>query len=158
AGEGTWDRGPRLLPHRETKAGHAEGELMATTAKMRGLLWRPNPKSSQINPATKQRGDWWVSYMCAIGHRHREKVGPNALAREEHERVRIRVRRDGYCPARERASRVTVASLLDAVVADYEANGRRALGEIRRHRDRLVAHFGPTRDAATLTAGEIDGY
>jgi integrase len=44
------------------------------------------------------------------------------------------------------------------VVADYEANGRRALGEIRRHRDRLVAYFGATRDAATLTSGDIDAY
>ena len=131
---------------------------MAMTGKVRGLLWRANPKGSQTNPTTKQRGDWWVSYCCGLGHRHREKVGPKSLARDEHERVRTRVRRERYCPARERAGRVTVASLLDAVVADYEANGRRAVGEIRRHRDRLVAHFGPTRDAATLTAGDIDAY
>ncbi len=71
---------------------------MATTVKLRGLLWRANPHGGQTHPATKERGDWWVSYVCALRHRHREKIGPKALAREEHQRLRTRVRREGYCP------------------------------------------------------------
>lgn len=70
---------------------------MGTATKVRGILWRPGPNGTQTHPATKQRGDWWVSYVCALGHRHREKVGPRALAREDH-RIRTRVRREGYCP------------------------------------------------------------
>jgi hypothetical protein len=112
---------------------------MAVTAKVRGVVWRANPNGSQTNPATKGRGDWWVSYFCAVRHHHREKVGPKALAREEHERLRTRVRRDNYCPKRAAVARVTVAEILAAVVADYEANGRSAVGEVERHRGARVS-------------------
>ena len=63
----------------------------------RGVLFRPDPGGSQRLPGGL-RGDWWVSYCCALGHRHREKVGPKSLALEEHATLRRKVRRDEYCP------------------------------------------------------------
>jgi len=53
---------------------------------------------------------------------------------------------------------VTIEWLLSAVVTDYKANGRRAVAEVDRYKARLAAYFGPDRDAATLSAGEIDVY
>lgn len=89
---------------------------MGTTAKMRGVLWRANAKGSQTNPASKQRGDWWVSYVCALGHRHREKIGPKAVARDEHHRLRARVRREAYCP---RVGREQRPLLFEDVAREY---------------------------------------
>jgi len=51
------------------------------------------------------RGDWWVSYCCALGHRHREKIGPKSVAIEEHHRLRLRVRREDYCPRLEKTAK-----------------------------------------------------
>jgi integrase len=77
----------------------------------RGILFRPNPRGSQRLPDGR-RGDWLVSYVCAAGHRHREKIGPKGLAREEHGRLRVKVRREAYCPAAVRRQRpVTVRDL-----------------------------------------------
>ena len=53
---------------------------------------------------------------------------------------------------------MTIEWLLSAVVTDYKANGRRAVAEVDRYKARLAAYFGPDRDAATLSADEIDVY
>jgi integrase len=73
------------------------GRDVTRGAKTRGSLFRQNPNGSQ-KLAGGVRGDWWVSYKCALGHRHREKVGPKGRAIEEHHRLRLQVRREGYCP------------------------------------------------------------
>jgi integrase len=78
--------------------------MAAGTGKRRGVLFRPNPHGGQRIPGGVC-GDWWVSYRCAQGHRHREKVGPKSRAIEEHHRVRLKVRREGYCPRLERQER-----------------------------------------------------
>ena len=70
----------------------------------RGVLFRPHPKGSQKLPGG-MRGDWWVSYCCALGHRHREKIGPKSVAIEEHHRLRLRVRREDYCPRLEKTAK-----------------------------------------------------
>jgi integrase len=88
------------------------------TTKIRGVLWRKDPKGSQTQPGTKVKGDWWVSYMCALRHRHREKIGPKALAREEHAKRRVRVRTEGYCPRIETGSRPV---LFEDAAEDYLA-------------------------------------
>jgi hypothetical protein len=46
----------------------------------RGILFRVHPRGSQRHPDGR-RGEWWISYVCAAGHRHREKIGPKGLAR-----------------------------------------------------------------------------
>ncbi len=89
---------------------------MRLTTKVRGVLWRRNPKGSQTNPATKQRGDWWVSYVCSLGHRHREKIGPKALASQEHAKRRIRIRTEDYCPRIEAGPRPV---LFEDATKDY---------------------------------------
>jgi hypothetical protein len=122
-----------------------------------GITWQPHPSGKQRTP-DGTRGEWWISYMCARGHRHREKIGPKSLARQEHTKRRYRIKTEGYCPQQAAQERLTVADLLALVVADYKANGRRALGEVQRHEKRLAAHFGPKRDAADLTTGDIDAY
>src|SRR5262249_6613665 len=86
------------------------------------------------------------------------KIGPKSLARQEHTKRRYRVKIEGYCPQQAAQERITIADVLALVVADYKANGRRALGEVERHEKRLAAFFGPKRDAADLTTGDIDAY
>lgn len=41
---------------------------------------------------------WWISWCCPFGHRHREKVGPKGLAREEYQRRKVKARTESYCP------------------------------------------------------------
>jgi integrase len=68
------------------------------------------------------------------------------------------VRQQGFCPKQAADTELSVSDVLAAVVDDYEVNGRSAVGEVRRHEKRLSVHFGPSRDAATLTAADIDAY
>lgn len=70
---------------------------MGSKGKERGILFRSHPRGSQ-RLTGGLRGDWWVSYCCGLGHRHREKIGPKSVARDEHASLRQRVRREGYCP------------------------------------------------------------
>ncbi len=72
--------------------------------KRRGVLFRPHPRGSQ-RLLGGILGDWWVSDKCALGHRHREKVGPKSLAIEEHHRLRLQVRRKDYCPRLDRSAK-----------------------------------------------------
>jgi hypothetical protein len=86
-------------------------------AAARGVYWRENPRGSQAHPARKERGEWWVHYHCALGHRHREKIGPRALARDEYHRLRTRVRREHYCPRTERQAARPV--LFESAAGEY---------------------------------------
>src|SRR5512136_414804 len=64
-------------------------------ASNRGVLFRPKAKGTTHRNGT--RGDWWVSYVCALGHRRREKIGAHDVAKRSHSRRREQVRQ-GYCP------------------------------------------------------------
>src|SRR4029453_14174593 len=75
--------------------------------KRRGVLFRRHPRGSQRLPGGIA-GDWWVSYKCALGHRHREKIGPKSVAIQEHNRLRLRVRREDYCPRLEKSEKPTL--------------------------------------------------
>jgi integrase len=124
----------------------------------RGVLWRPHPRGSQRLPGGA-RGDWWVSFVCADGHRHRLKIGAKGAAREEHGRLRARVRREGYCPDRERRARpMGLDDLVGLVVADYEINGKRSTARIEQARARLTGYFGAQTPALQITAIEIMKY
>jgi len=70
--------------------------------KERGVFWRDHPKGSQTHSDTKQRGDWWVCWKCRRGHRHREKIGPRALAKERYRERRTQARLNGFCLEAER--------------------------------------------------------
>jgi integrase len=86
------------------------------TAKRRGVLFRPNSRGSQRLPGGLL-GDYWVSYKCALRHRHREKIGPKSLAIEEHHRLRLRVRREDYCPRLEKSQKPL---LLEDAAKEYQ--------------------------------------
>src|SRR5262245_59028607 len=84
--------------------------------KRRGVLFRPHPRGSQRLPGGIL-GDWWVSYKCRLGHRHREKVGPKGRAIEEHDQIRLRVRREGYCP---RLEKIEKPLLFEDAAREYQ--------------------------------------
>jgi integrase len=124
----------------------------------RGILWRPNPRGSQRLPGG-ERGDWWASFVCADGHRHRQKVGAKGLAREAHGQVRMRVRREDYCPAAEKRARpITITDMLGLVLADYEINDKRSGCRMEQATAHLVRFFGGSTPAASITPIEITKY
>jgi hypothetical protein len=68
-------------------------------------------------PPTKARGiferdgEWWISWCCTEGHRHKQPIGPHKLAVQEHGARRKEVekaKRLGlpYCPEVERKRRL----------------------------------------------------
>src|SRR5262245_47556443 len=83
----------------------------------RGVLFRPNPRGTTHRTGT--RGEWWVSYVCALGHRHREKIGSHDAAKRTHSRRREQVRQDGYCPRLADATKVKPCLFEDAA-KEYE--------------------------------------
>jgi integrase len=125
---------------------------------MRGILWRAHPHGSQRLPGG-ERGDWWVSLVCADGHRHRLKIGAKGAARDEHGRLRARVRREAWCPDRERRAKpLGLAEVLGLVVTDYELNGKRSTARITQATARLSRYFGAGTTAATITPVDITKY
>ena len=124
----------------------------------RGIFFRPHHHGTQRLPGGK-RGEWWVSFVCADGHRHRLKIGAKGQAREEHGRLRGRVRRAGYCPDRERrALPIGLDDVLGLVVADYTINGKRSTARIKQAPARLTRHFGASTLAAAITNLEMTKY
>ena len=92
----------------------------------RGLLFRLHPHGTQRLP-DGQRGDWWISYICAAGHRHREKVGPKGRARDEHSQRRLQVRRDAFCPLAERRARpITLKDFSRRYLDEYARANKRS--------------------------------
>src|SRR5215467_3541179 len=89
-----------------------------SNTKHRGVLFRPNPKGTTHRSGIK--GEWWVSYVCALGHRHREKIGSHDIAKRTHSRRWEQVRQDGYCPRIADAAKVRPRLFEDAA-KEYEA-------------------------------------
>jgi integrase len=124
----------------------------------RGILWRAHVHGTQRLPGG-ERGDWWVSVVCAAGHRHRLKIGAKGQAREEHGRLRARIRREGWCPDRERRARpLSLDAVLGLVVTDYQLNERRSTRRIEQAKARLARHFGAGTAATAITPVEITKY
>ncbi len=58
----------------------------------RGVFWRPTLRGTQEvrrPDLSKQRGDWWVRWVCHYGHIHRALVGAKGRAQQEAERCRV---------------------------------------------------------------------
>lgn len=58
----------------------------------RGVFWRPAWRGSQENrraDGSKERGDWWVRWVCHHHHIHRALVGAKGRAQQEVERCRV---------------------------------------------------------------------
>lgn len=110
--------------------------------KRRGVFFRPNQRGSE-RLLGGVRGEWWISYVCTMGHRHREKVGPKSLAIEEHHRRRLAVRRESYCP---RLAKPAVRPLLlDDAIHEYLAWARatkKSFEDDEYRSKRLIERFG----------------
>lgn len=113
------------------------------------------------------RGDWWVRYYCKSdacpqGRRHREKIGPKALASQVYGQRKTRVRAEGWCPRveqRERArQQLSINDLIDLVERDYIHKGRKSLPRITEYRGHLTKFFGAERIARGLDGADIAEY
>lgn len=135
----------------------------------RGILWRAHSHGSQRLPGGA-RGDWWASYYCALGHRHRQKVGSKTLAAEEHGRLRRKVRFENYCPDQaKRTKPVTLRDFSKKYVTDYAKVSKTSwkTDEYRLKKvlpllgDRFLSDLGPQvieqYRAARLEAGRARG-
>jgi integrase len=126
--------------------------------KQQGLLFRPHPRGTQRD-AQGQRGDWWISFVCTEGHRHRSKIGAKAAARAEHGRIRALIRREGYCPIQAQQTRpLALAEVLALVVTDYENNGRRTTRRIHQLGAHLQHGLGAQTPARLITTIDIAHY
>lgn len=100
-------------------------------------------------------GVWWIHYHDADGRRHREKVGPKALARKRYMQRKTETAEGRYFPnVRRRA--VTFDDLLD----DYREAKRREDKEIIRGEvgfRRLLESFGG-RSADSIGAAEVERW
>lgn len=131
---------------------------MTTVAKVRGVLWRDHPRGSQINPETKRRGDWWISWKCRGGHRHREKIGPRSLALDDYRQRRTQSRREGYCP---RLQKRLTPILFDDLAARWMRNHakvtKRSWTTDTYRIQTLKRHFGG-KTVAEITPDLVDRY
>ena len=112
--------------------------------KDRGLFQRP-----------KDSGIWWVCYFDADGRKHREKVGPKALARKVYEKRKTEVREARFFP-HVRKRKV----LFDEILNDYRtasegAEGNDAWGPERYAR--LSNAFG-SQPVESITASAIEDF
>lgn len=121
----------------------------------RGVFWRTHPRGSQElrGNGAKQRGEWWIRWKCAFGHRpHREKVGPKSIAQKRVEQRRL----DRFCP--DRAPRAT-AHLLADVIRDYLASAKhkRSAKDDARYGAAWSARWGG-RLLDDITPAELERY
>jgi len=136
-----------------------------------------NPETAKVSrnkrPPVKVRGVferdgvWWISWMCTEGHRHRQPVGANKLAIQEHGARRKEVekaRRLGvvYCPEEERKRKLAQRRgrvLLKEIAQDYldfAAAHKRDRND-RFRMDRLLKVFGE-RLVSEITPEDVERY
>lgn len=110
----------------------------------RGLFERP-----------KGSGVWWIHYHDGDGRKHREKVGPKALARKRYMQRKTEVAEGHYFPDTRRR-----AVLLDELARDYREAAERKGKAIMRtdigYR-RLLERFGGRR-AESITPAEVEEW
>jgi integrase len=122
---------------------------------MRGVLWRPDPRGTQRKGT--ERGDWWTSYHCATGHRHRIKVGSRSQAAEQHGQLRRRARLEGYCPKLEKRSRpVTLADFSKRYLSMVKATKVSWKTDVIRLR-KILAVLGP-KLMSEITVEDLEYY
>src|SRR5262245_2400603 len=101
AGEGVEDPHFRVLPcptsPTEEMTMPKAGDPTNPVEKLRGVFWLDHDRGGQTHPDTKHLGDWWIVWKCRHGHRHREKVGPRALAKDQYQRRRTQARVENFC-------------------------------------------------------------
>ena len=112
--------------------------------KDRGLFERP-----------KRSGTWWIRYIDAIGHEHRERVGAKGLARRLYEKRKTEIREARYFPPEHRRV-ILVREILD----DYQQWGKdagRAIEKGHSAYNRVYDVFG-NKPAEALSAEDAESF
>ncbi len=111
----------------------------------------------------RRDGCWWIYWVCAYGHRHKEKVGTaKGQARDYYQKRKLQVKLEGFCLTEAKAQREAAKPVLFQDVA------KQYMEWAREHRPRsimfrdkalkhLLAAFGP-RPLTELTRSEIEAY
>jgi integrase len=124
----------------------------------RGVFWRANPRGTQeLRQAGggRQRGDWWICWYCSLGHKHRELIGPKAVAEQEAERRRTQSRREAFCPRQQPANRPVLFQDAAKEYLDWSKAHKRSWRTDAHWLDRLRGVFaGKTLDEITPEAIE----
>jgi integrase len=134
------------------------GEPRKPVEKVRGVFWLEHDRGGQTHPDTKHLGDWWIVWKCRLGHRHREKIGPRALAKEQHQRRRTQARLDQFCLRTEQRSTPVLFIDLAARWMTDHARVMKASWTTDKHRiETLKSHCGG-KSLAEITPDLIDRY
>ena len=116
----------------------------STQTHPRGVFERP-----------KGSGVWWVCYFDQHGRRHREKVGPKALALKVYQKRKVAVVEGRFFPEHIRHREVLLADMIDDYLA--RATNLRAASEYERYgRYWKTALRGHT--LAQIVPGDIERY
>src|SRR5713226_6984708 len=110
----------------------------------RGLFERP-----------ARPGVWWIRYFDGDGRKHREKVGPKALARKRYMQRKTEIAEGRFFPARHKG-----VPLFDALLDDYREAKRREGKAVMKSEvgyRRLLERFGERR-ADTIAAAEVEEW
>ena len=119
------------------------GEPKKPVEKLRGVFWLPNDRGGQVHPDTKGTGDWWIVWKCHHGHRHREKVGPRALARDQYQKRRTQVRLEDFClRMQKRATPVLFTDLASRWMDDHAKVMKASWATDRSRIETLKGHCG----------------
>lgn len=104
-----------------------------------------------------KRGNvWWIDYGFR-GERYRE----SAHSSKKKVATALLKKRMAECGAggpMVDEEEITLQDLRDAVVADYEANGKRSLRRVRRAWQHVLGHYTPQRRAVDVTTDRVRGY
>ncbi len=110
----------------------------------RGLFERP-----------KGSGVWWIHYHDVDGRKHREKVGPKALARKRYMQRKTEITEGRYFPNAHRR-----VALFDGLLDDYREAKRREGKAVMQGEfawRRLLKAFGGRR-GETITVREVEEW
>ena len=110
----------------------------------RGLFERPTGS-----------GLWWIHYHDADGRKHREKVGPKALARKRYMQRKTEIVEGRFFPGARRR-----VAFFDGLLDDYREAKRREGKAVMKSEigyRRLLERFGGRR-ADTITAAEVEEW
>src|SRR5262245_62973331 len=104
----------------------------------------------------KGSGDWWVSFFDEHGRRHRQKVGPKALAIKVYQKRKTEVQELRFFPERLRRR----DWLLAAVIDDYLARNKGKLRWFDHYEryGRTWKHAFRGRTLAQILPGDVERY
>ena len=104
-----------------------------------------------------REGTWWISWCCPYGHRHREKIGPKTLARDEYQRRKVKARIEGFCP---RLARPSPPMLFEDMAEKYLAWARvnkRPYRSTKTALSRLIQTF-KGKGLGEIRPQDVEGY